>query len=66
MTIQDREIYGCAKFMLDKHGENAALEASQMADKFHAKGDSGGQRTWQRIIKAIAVLESDASCATKH
>lgn len=66
MPIEDREIYGCARFMIDKHGENATFHAALRADELHEATDLDGQRTWQRIIRAIATLESDGEGQIRH
>ena len=66
MPILDREIFGCAKFMVDKHGENAAFRAAQRADELHEAGDLDGERTWLRIIKAVDVLQDQGQGNIRH
>lgn len=55
----DRDIWASANQMLRQHGENAALEAGMRADAALANGDIDGERTWLRVIKAIAWLSDN-------
>ena len=66
MPIEDREIFGCANFMIEEHGEEATFHAALRADELHEAGDLDGQRTWQRIIRAIATLESNGEGQLRH
>jgi hypothetical protein len=51
--IPDIDIWRCAQLMINNHGEEAALEATTMADDFLSKGNIEAQRVWMRIAKAI-------------
>ena len=66
MPILDKEIYGCANFMVDKHGEDATFMAAQRADELHEMGDLDGQRTWLSIIKAIGILQDHGHGELRH
>lgn len=66
MPVQDREIYGCANFMIKKHEEDASFHAAQRADTLHEAGDLEGQSTWQRIVKAIDALLVSGEGQSRH
>ena len=55
--IDERDIWGSAKIMIDRHGEDAAIESAMRADKFMAEGNMAGRRVWQRIENAIVELQ---------
>ena len=50
------EIYRSAKLLIDRHGEDAVIEAAMMADKMLEQGDLDGLATWNRILRAIEEL----------
>ncbi len=54
----DLEIYRSAKLLIDRHGDDAVIEAAMMADKMLEKGDLDGLATWNRILRAIEELRS--------
>ena len=64
MTIIERDIYGAAHFLIEKHGDDAEFEAAQRADHFLAQGDYDGKNVWLRIMRAIA--EMQARNGTRH
>ena len=64
MTIIERDIYGAAHFLIEKHGDDAEFEAAQLADHFLEKGDHDGKNVWLRIKGAIA--EMQAETGTRH
>ncbi len=55
----DRDIWASAKLYVDRHGEDARIEAAMMADKMAEQGDYAGQKTWLRIITAIEWLQDN-------
>ena len=54
----DLEIYRSAKLLIDKHGDDAVIEAAMTADKMLDKGDLDGLATWNRILRAIEELRA--------
>ena len=54
----DKDIYRSAKLLIDRHGDDAVIEAAMMADKMLEAGDMEGQATWNRILRAIEELRS--------
>ncbi len=57
----DLDIYRSAKLLIDRHGEDATLEAAMRADKLQAAGDMDGKRVWLRIMRAIEELQRTES-----
>ncbi len=58
--ITDLEIFRAANQLVKRYGQDAELEAAQRADAMLEAGDLGGQRVWQRILKAIDDLVAQA------
>ena len=54
----DKEIYRSAKLMIDRHGDDAVIEAAMMADKMVETGDLDGLAVWKQILSAIDELLS--------
>lgn len=54
------DIWRTAKLMIDKHGEDAAIQAAMRADELMAAGDMDGRAVWFRIIRAIEDLQAPA------
>ena len=54
----DLEIYRSAKLLIDRHGDNAVIEAAMMADKMLEAGDLDGLATWNRMLRAIEELRA--------
>ena len=54
----DLEIYRSAKLLIDRHGDDAVIEAAMMADKMLEQGDLDGLATWNRILRAIEELRA--------
>ncbi len=44
-VIDDIDIYRAAKQLIDKHGENAGIEASMRTDAMLEQGDLDGNKT---------------------
>ena len=55
--IDERDIWGSAKILINRYGEEAAIEAAQRADKFLAEGNMDGRAVWHRIETAIVELQ---------
>jgi hypothetical protein len=49
----DKDVYRSAKLLIDRHGNDAVIEAAMMADKMLKAGDLDGLATWNRILRAI-------------
>ena len=64
VTIIERDIYGAAHFLIEKHGRDAEFEAAQRADHFLEKGDHDGKNVWLRVIRAIREMQSETG--TRH
>jgi len=58
-TIGERELWACAKKMIDGHGEDAEVRASMRADELLAAGDVDGQRVWKAILARVEACRSD-------
>jgi len=52
------EIYRSAKLLINRHGDDAVIEAAMMADKMLEQGDLDGLATWNRILRAIEELRA--------
>ena len=50
------DIYRAAKAVIDEHGDEAALYASMMADKFLEKADVVAASMWKLILAKIDEL----------
>jgi hypothetical protein len=60
--VDEREIWACANFLLQRHGVDAAGIAEARADVLGAQGASEGQRIFRLIadrIGALGKLQSD-------
>ena len=55
----DLDIYRSANVLIQKHGEDASIEAALRADELAADGDMEGRAVWIRIVKAIEELQSE-------
>ena len=54
----DLDIYRAAKLLIDRHGDDAVIEAAMVADKMLKRGDLDGLATWKRILKTIEELRA--------
>jgi hypothetical protein len=54
--IDDSDVFGAAKLLIDQYGEGAALQAAQSADELVEAGDLAGVAAWRRIFAAIEEL----------
>ena len=46
-----------AKFLIDQHGEAAAIEAAMKADSMLDRGNRDGAAVWRRIVAAVNELQ---------
>ena len=58
--IADRDIWAAAKILIDRHGGDAAIVASQRQDELLDEGDIDGANFWKAIIKAVEELQRDS------
>jgi hypothetical protein len=65
-VTDDIDIYRSAKLYLDRHGDQAALQATMQADTLLSAGDMEGSATWRRIIKAIEVMQATEPEGSLH
>jgi hypothetical protein len=56
--ISDLDIYRAANMLIDRHGDDALIEAGRMIDQMLADGDSEGRIVWRRIKRAIEALQA--------
>ena len=54
--MDELDAYRCAKLLLDRHGEDAAIHAAMGADELEAAGDGAGRRAWLAILRALDEL----------
>ena len=64
--IDDRDIWRAAKLLIDKHGENAGIEASMRADAMLDQGDLDGKAVWLRILEAVKELQNTKPTGPVH
>ncbi len=57
--IADIDTYRCAHLLIERHGDDAPIEAAMRADELMAAGDMEGVAVWKMILKAIAELLSE-------
>ena len=60
------DIYRAAKFYIDQHADQAALQAAMRSDALLAAGDPDGAAVWRKIIAAIEVLQSTEPNGALH
>lgn len=63
--INDREIWACAAEVIRQHDDDAAIHAAMRADELLEAGEHDGAATWQRITRAINVLDESLQ-STAH
>ena len=54
----DIDTYRCAHLLIERHGDDAPIEAAMRADELMETGDMDGRAVWLRIVKAIEELLS--------
>ena len=66
LLIDDLEIFRCAKLLIDQHGDDASIRASEKEDAMLAKGDVGCVAVWRRIRKAITEIQRASPKVGEH
>src|SRR5215813_8602451 len=56
--ISELDIYRAANLVIKRHGGDAVIEAARMVDRMLERGDPEGRVLWQRIRRAIEVLQA--------
>jgi hypothetical protein len=51
--ISDLDIWRAANLLIQRHGEDAEIEAAKRADQMLERGDLDGQMVWKRIRRTI-------------
>ena len=54
--MQKIDIWRTAKLLLDRHGEDASIEASKRLEEMKTAGDKPGELLWSVICMAVGVL----------
>ena len=54
--ISDLDALRAAKLLIDQHGDDAELRASERTDELFEVGDLIGVATWKAILRAIEEL----------
>ena len=54
--IPGLDVFRAAQSLIERHGEDAPIQAAMRADALLEQGDMGGQAVWKRILKAVDVL----------
>ena len=57
-VTDDKDIFRSAKLLINRHGDDAVIEAAMQADKMLEAGDVDGQAVWKRILTAVDELLS--------
>ncbi len=52
----DLDVYRAAHLLIERHGDDAPIEAAMRADELAADGDMDGRSVWLRIVKAVEEL----------
>jgi hypothetical protein len=55
-VLSELDIYRAANLLIDRHGADALIAATQMIDRMLQLGDSEGRQVWKRIKHAIEQL----------
>jgi len=61
LVVSDLDIYRAANLLMDRHGEDALVEAAQMIDRMLDNGDEEGRLVWRRIKRAIEAIQAAPS-----
>lgn len=60
-VISDLDTNRAANMLIERYDADAPIEAAQMIDRMLDRGDTDGRAVWQRIRRAIGVLQTPAS-----
>lgn len=55
--VDDRSVLQTAQGLLRAHGDKAAMECAEMADRWERRGDKEAADVWRRVMKAVRELE---------
>ncbi len=55
----DLDVYRSAHLLIERHGDDAPIEAAMRADELMEAGDMDGRAVWLRIVKAVEELLSE-------
>ncbi len=58
-VTSDLDIYRSAHLLIERHGDDAPIEAAMRADELMEAGDMDGRAVWLRIVKAVEELLSE-------
>ena len=58
-VTSDLDVYRAAHLLIERHGDDAPIEAAMRADELTEAGDMEGVTVWKMILKAIAELLSE-------
>lgn len=58
LTISDRELWACARKVLEMHGTGAEIHAAMRADELLEAGDLAGERVWKAILTRIVEMST--------
>ena len=56
--ISELDIWRAANLLIQRHGDDAEIEAAKRADLMLDRGDLDGNAVWKRIRRAIIVLHT--------
>ena len=57
--VDEIDIYRSAALLIEKHGEDAVIEAAIRADAMLDKGDLDGLQVWKAVLRAIEELQRE-------
>ena len=66
MSIDDIDICRLAQMLVVSHGDGAAENAADRAERFAGEGDSEGEVIWRRVVAAIGELQRTESDGVVH
>ena len=55
--ILDLDIYRSAQVLVNRHGQDALIQAAMRADAMLEKGDLNGYAVWKRVLRAVGELQ---------
>ena len=55
--ILDLDIYRSAQVLVNRHGQDAPIQAAMRADAMLDKGNLGGYAVWRRKLRAVEGLQ---------
>ena len=66
VAVPGIDIYRAAKLYIDRHSDDAAIQAATRTDALLDTGDLDGAATWRKIIKAIVVMQATEPNGAVH